>query len=68
MRGHLALTVLPALEEGQEEGQEAAVIQTRESQEEGPSLGEDQEGEEPKTGAWRCWPGRRNIRMDTRNT
>ena len=65
----LPLRMLPALGEGQGEGQEAAVIQTLEGQkEEGPSLGEDPEGEERKTRAWRCWPGRSNIRTDTRNT
>lgn len=64
VHGQLAQRVLQA--EGQEavvthnpEGQEAAAIQKLEGQkEEGPNLGEDQEGEERKMEAWRCWAGR----------
>jgi len=68
VHGQMALKMPPVLGEGQEEGQEAAVIQTPESQkEEGPSLAEDQEGEERETRAWRCWPGRNNIRKDASN-
>ena len=43
------------------EGQEAGAIQKPEKpegQEEGPNLEEDQEGEERRTEAWRCWTGR----------
>jgi hypothetical protein len=69
VHGQLALTVPQALAEGLAEGQEVVVTQTLEDQEvavtqtledqkEGPSLAEDREGEERKTRASGCRPGR----------